>query len=142
MKDISVEIKAYFRSKGITQQQIADMLGVSQPYVGCLLRGDKAFGKNQAKKFHDLFGFSVSWLLTGEGSMFDNSTNQVINITKGGSTSVTGDGNALFGSQIENRSTESQNTDLVNKLLDELAAQRKQNDELISIIKSQLNNGR
>lgn len=134
MKDISVEIKAYFRSKGITQQQIADMLGVSQPYVGCLLRGEKAFGKNQARKFHDLFGFNVSWLLTGEGDMLDNSTNQVINITKNGNTSVNGSGNAVNGSSIDQP-----DTDIVNKLLAEIAAQRKQNDELIAIIKSQLN---
>lgn len=65
MKDISKDLKEFFKKKGLTQQQIADILGVSQAYIGYLIRGEKPFGKKQAEKFSNLFGFNPSWLRKG-----------------------------------------------------------------------------
>lgn len=59
----------YLRKKGLTQVAIASQLGVSKTYVNALMTGRKSFGKAQALRWSKLFGFSLSWLLTGEGSM-------------------------------------------------------------------------
>ena len=72
MRDISHDLTAYFREMGVSQGDIAERLGVSQAYVSGLLSGKKAFGKKQAQRFHELFGISPNWLLTGIGPMFDD----------------------------------------------------------------------
>lgn len=69
MEENSDRLKAFFKDKGLTQEQVASMLGVSQAYVNSLLTGNKAFGKKQAKRFEELFGISQTWLLTGKGDM-------------------------------------------------------------------------
>jgi transcriptional regulator with XRE-family HTH domain len=61
------KLKKYFEGKGITQQQIADALGVSLQYVNQILNGKKFLGKKNAERLANLFGLSKSFLLTGEG---------------------------------------------------------------------------
>lgn len=79
-------LKAYFKSIGKTQEDIAAELGVTHPYVNALLNG-KPFGKKQAAKWEILFGISAYWLITGKGAMLtdgttpqfdDNITNEVL----------------------------------------------------------------
>lgn len=65
-------LSQFLAERGLTQEEVASALGVSQPYVNALLKGKKGFGKEQAKKWSDLFGLSASWLLTGEGDMLRN----------------------------------------------------------------------
>lgn len=65
----STELKNFFKERGITQEQIAERLGVKQPYVHALLTGNRAFGKKSAKKFEEAYGLSEAWLLTGKGEM-------------------------------------------------------------------------
>lgn len=72
MQNIGEKLKEYFDSKGITQKEIADRLGVSKAYVNALFNGRNSFGKGQAEKWVNLYGLSKSWLLTGEGEMFTN----------------------------------------------------------------------
>ena len=67
----------FFKEKGITQDEIARQLGVSQSYVSALLTGKKAFGKKQAHRFSELYGLSPSWLLTGAGEMLRTGDVQV-----------------------------------------------------------------
>lgn len=62
------KLKDFFSRQGLTQQAIADRLGVSQSAVSALLNG-KPFGKKNATKWGDEFGIQPSWLLTGEGEM-------------------------------------------------------------------------
>lgn len=69
MKNIGESLKIFFKEKGLTQEQVADIMGVSQGYVTQLLNGKSAFGKTNAKKWGKAFGLSESWLLTGEGDM-------------------------------------------------------------------------
>lgn len=64
------DLKEFFRVRGLTQNDIAERLGVSQSYIGMLMSGNKAFGKNTAQSWAEEFGLSMAWLLTGEGSMF------------------------------------------------------------------------
>ena len=63
------KLKKYFEEKGITQQQIADALGVSLQYVNQILNGKKFLGKKNAERLANLFGLSKSFLLTGEGDV-------------------------------------------------------------------------
>lgn len=69
MDNVGEKLKEYFKDKGLTQMQIAEISGVSQSYVAALLNGSKVFGKKQAQKWGDLFNISPNWLLTGIGEM-------------------------------------------------------------------------
>ena len=60
-------LKRFFDEKGITQQQVADALGVSLQYVNQLLNGRKTLGKKNAERLANLYGLSKPFLLTGEG---------------------------------------------------------------------------
>lgn len=68
-KKFCEDLKDFFKAQGLTQQNIAERLNVSQSYVGMLMSGAKAFGKNTAQTWADEFGLSAAWLLTGEGSL-------------------------------------------------------------------------
>ncbi len=76
MEEKSDKLKSFFKEKGLTQEQIAAKLGVSQAYINALLAGNKAFGKRQAQRFEELFGISQNWLLTGKGEMVINGVYQ------------------------------------------------------------------
>ena len=45
MKKIGEELKSYFKEKGITQEEIAEKLGVSQSYVNALLNNESDSSK-------------------------------------------------------------------------------------------------
>lgn len=62
-------IRAYFRDEKISLTSVADILGVSLPAVTNLLSGKRNFGLNTAKKWHEAFGFSETYLRTGEGTL-------------------------------------------------------------------------
>lgn len=66
-------LQDHFNKIGLTQVEVADILGVTKVYVNALLTERKKFGKKQAEKWENLFGVSKSWLLTGEGEMLKNS---------------------------------------------------------------------
>jgi phage repressor protein C with HTH and peptisase S24 domain len=74
MQKISEELSLFFKERCITQEEIAQQLGVTQQYVSSLLSGKAAFGKKQAKRFAELYGIQQSWLLTGEGEMLKGET--------------------------------------------------------------------
>ena len=65
---IGEAIRSYLESKGLTQCEVANRLGITQGAISAYYRG-KPFGKNAAKKWSDAFGFRENWLLTGEGEM-------------------------------------------------------------------------
>lgn len=65
-KKFCEELRDFMKSQGLTQQTIAERLGVSQSYVGMLMSGNKAFGKQAAQTWAEAFGLSAAWLLTGE----------------------------------------------------------------------------
>ena len=69
MIDISNELANFFKNKGLSQTDVANMLGTSPQYISALFSGRKNVGKKQAVKFEELFGLSALWLLTGKGDM-------------------------------------------------------------------------
>ena len=66
--EVGRQLRAYFEEKGMTQQQIADILGIKQQNVGVHFQG-RPFGKNAAMKWQRAFGFNAQWLMTGTGKM-------------------------------------------------------------------------
>lgn len=66
---ICSKLKDYFIENGLKQCEIAEVLDVTQSAISNQLNG-RPFGINSAKKWSKAFGFSVTWLTTGEGSMF------------------------------------------------------------------------
>lgn len=78
-------LKKYFKERHMTQQAIADVLGVSQGAVTALLNG-KPFGSKTAQAWSDNFGFNITWLLTGEGEMLKTGKAEVVEETRAIST--------------------------------------------------------
>lgn len=120
-------LKKFFKAQGITQQQIGDALGTTQVYVNSILNGRAQIGKSTAKKFHDLYGLSVAWLLTGEGEMMANSNATTINIGRD-SINVGRDAN---GTSIQQGGSLSE---VVEKLVNELAEQRRASNKQQELI--------
>lgn len=62
-------IKLYLRANGLTMQDMADRLGVSQQAVSFALK--KGMGINTAKRWANTFGFNAEFLTTGRGQLTD-----------------------------------------------------------------------
>ena len=76
MKSVASELDKFFKDKGLSQREIADSMGVCPAYINAVLCGRKAIGKKVAEKISNLYGLSASWLLTGEGEMLNQPTNE------------------------------------------------------------------
>ena len=134
MKKIGTALKGFFKEQGITQQQIAERLEVSQPYVNSLLSGEKEFGKKQARIFGDLFGISPNWLLTGEGEMLTHQTIHATNSTVVGSN-IKGNGNQIMHNDLSEMIKLQQGyQELLQKNQDLLLNKDEQINRLIAII--------
>jgi transcriptional regulator with XRE-family HTH domain len=120
-------LKKFFKTQGITQQQIGDALGTTQVYVNSILNGRAQIGKSTAKKFHDLYGLSVAWLLTGEGEMMATNNATTINIGRD-SIKVGRDAN---GTSIQQGAGLAE---VVEKLVNELAEQRRASNKQQELI--------
>ena len=65
------KLKDYFIENGMKQVDIARALGSTQTAISNQLNG-RPFGTTTALNWSDTFGFSIRWLITGEGPMFDS----------------------------------------------------------------------
>jgi len=70
MSKQSDAVKAYIEEHGLVQKDIAQQMGISPASLNNLLNGRDNIGKRRAQRLHELFGFDVVFLLTGEGSLF------------------------------------------------------------------------
>lgn len=70
-------LKSYFKGQGLTQNDIAERLGVSVVMVNMMLNGRRDFGKKTAMAWAEAFGLSPMWLMTGEGEMLADAGNAV-----------------------------------------------------------------
>lgn len=75
------KLKEFFKEKGITQVQAAELLGTTQQVVQKLLK-DRPFGKRTAEKWQQVFGLNPAWLLTGRGEMFLEGEQKEVATTK------------------------------------------------------------
>lgn len=123
MEKIGEKLRAYFEEKGITQDELAAQLGVSQPYVNALLNDKKSFGKKQAQKWSELFGLSVNWLLTGLGDMHSDSVVQ---------NNLNGDN--IHGHSVTVNKTEKDYLEIIKTQAEQLSKSQEQIDRLLSII--------
>lgn len=117
-----ITLKHFFKSHGITQAMIGDMLGVKQPFINAMLNGNKNITRSTAHKLSDAYGLSVAWLLTGEGEMMKNakpSASVMASVNSGalnGNTATAA--SDLIASLVEaNRQLTEQNTKLINYIL-------------------------
>lgn len=125
MEKIGEKLSAFFKEKGITQEEIAAQLGVSQSYINALLNDKKAFGKKQAQKWNELFGLSVNWLLTGEG-----------NITNNGIVQNNQSGDNIQGHSVTVNKTEKDYLEIIKRQSEQLSKSQEQIDRLLSIIEN------
>lgn len=66
---VETAIKNYLKANGLTMQDMADRLGVSQQAVSGAIR--RGIGVATAKRWAEVFGFNVGFLTTGSGSLLD-----------------------------------------------------------------------
>lgn len=64
-----VSLRAWFKLKKMSQNEIAKTLGVTPATVSNLLTGRSTFGKLAAEKWSQAFGLNTVFLLTGEGKL-------------------------------------------------------------------------
>lgn len=63
-------IKAFRDSQNITQQDLANILGVSKQYLSKVESGGTELSKDRIKMISDKFGVSTDWLLFERGNMY------------------------------------------------------------------------
>lgn len=118
MEDKQESLKSFFKEKGLTQEKVAELLGVSQAYVNSLFTGSKQFGKKQARRFEELFGISETWLLTGKGEMVIGTVVQ----------------NNQNGNNIHEDTVNYQGENSTEKLIEMLKKKDEQIDRLLSLL--------
>lgn len=68
----ALRLRIWVQERGMTQKDVAEKVGKSLGYVNDLLKGRCRFGRQTAKVWHDAFGLSEGWLISGEGAMMDD----------------------------------------------------------------------
>ncbi len=79
---VGLSIRKIFKESGLSQQDVANILNVTQSVISKWLNG-KPFGKNVAKQWEKAFGFRQNWLITGEGEMFTSNHPKVYEYKQG-----------------------------------------------------------
>ena len=67
---------------GLTQTEIAHILGIQQSSYAHIERGKILLTYTHLEKLYTTYHLDIHWLLTGEGNMFINHTNTDINVLK------------------------------------------------------------
>ena len=71
MKSVGQNIKKIRKEKGITQEEMAKILGISRSYLANLEAGRKNVGENTINKMAEKSGMSAYYLTTGEKTTYD-----------------------------------------------------------------------
>lgn len=71
-EEIGREIAAYTKSRGIKQNELAELTGKEANALSTILKGRLNLTTDYARELSRVLGFSVPWLLTGEGPKFSD----------------------------------------------------------------------
>lgn len=108
MSKQSSELRRYCELHGIKNKELEEKLHLSSGAVSSILSGRYGISKENAVALSELYGFSIPFLLSGEGSLFP--TQSIIN-----SGNVTGNGNNVSISQT-NAALQAENERLRNEV--------------------------
>jgi len=73
---IGDRIRDLRHAKGLTGQQLADMLGVSRPHITQVEGGKRGVSVELIQELAQLTGVNANWVLTGEGEMYLKDTKE------------------------------------------------------------------
>lgn len=73
-REINITVSRYFKSHGITHQQIAERLGYSSKQVIDNQLSSGTFGRLVARRWSAEFGFSEEYLMKGKGQLIEKRT--------------------------------------------------------------------
>ncbi|MDD4310120.1 MAG: XRE family transcriptional regulator [Candidatus Cloacimonetes bacterium] len=68
--EVAERVKLLLSKAGISQKEFAEKLAISPPRLNNYLSGRNAFSQNLLVKISELTNSELSWLLTGQGSMY------------------------------------------------------------------------
>jgi transcriptional regulator with XRE-family HTH domain len=69
LADLPVRLTQVLAHEGITQTELARLIGISPGFVSDVMRGHKRPGAEFFVAVRKLFSVSIDWLMTGDGSM-------------------------------------------------------------------------
>lgn len=128
MENIQNVLKKHFKGLGISQQDIANKLGVTQSAVSSLLNGKRNFTRQTSALWERELGISAEWLMTGKGEMLAG--NKTGNVTQ--------HDNSQFaqGDIINNADpTPAEYLAIIKKQQEQMSKQQEQMDQLIQLIR-------
>lgn len=64
-------VSTYFKENGISQENVAERLGLSSKQVVANQLNGKRFGRRVAAKYANEFGFNEQFLMTGKGELLN-----------------------------------------------------------------------
>lgn len=71
-KEVCRAVKSYFAQHDMKLNAVAATLGVSPQTVTEHLSGERLFGRRNATRYAEVFGFNPTYLMTGDGSLVSN----------------------------------------------------------------------
>lgn len=134
-----LQLRAFFKSRGLTFKDAAQMLDVHPSAVGNLVSGRNQFGYKVAKRWEDVFGLSADYLITGDGPMMATGEQPAtINISRASSGGVAVSGthkDVIIGNGKEPEpAAEDGSPDNIREALAIIRQQQEQISRLIDII--------
>lgn len=75
-KAIGARIKAFRKGKGLTQVELGEMLGINFQHISKYERGEFIPTFENLIKLIDHFSVNINWLLTGDGTMYQEDKSQ------------------------------------------------------------------
>lgn len=121
MSKQSDALRAYFEKNGITQKEVCEALGLASGTLSNLLAGRYQISKRVARRMSDIYGFSLPFLIAGEGELVMPGS---VNISRVDHVRNTGTINQVSSTQDER----------IALLEQQLDAEREEKKRLLGII--------
>lgn len=122
-------LRRYIKSKGLTQKEAAQMVGISAPHMANLLNGRDGMGQKKVGKIVAAFPeLSESYLLTGKGTLTGGNVQHLEHVTNSGQI-VNG---SIMDTDVALRAE-------VKQLREQLDREREEKARLLGIIETMTN---